>query len=182
MFIDIKFWLSSLFIKIPLQLSGIIIVPIAAAFSPMGKFPNMFKWFDDYRAREFPQMVQQNVFGQEHRTLFNQYNSTVKGRFVWCAWRNKINWFNHALLGRFIDLDGPVTFIQDRHTLNLWQGDKRILWEYNRTGDNMVPIGKLGYLRVRIGYKISNLEHTLNMQELGIPIEPVLSIGWRRKK
>lgn len=142
-----------LFIKIPVQLSGLLILPYIAYKYKVGCFPTWCKWFDDVRARvliEKPELSCIDCFGRGHCELFSAYNSSWKGRYVWSAFRNSCNYFQHYVLGK--------------------EYDDSTIWLYKRDG----------IFRVRIGYKIGDTQEYRDfMKRLGIPAQWVFSIGLR---
>jgi hypothetical protein len=152
-------------IKNPLQLiAAALLIPITYKYE-LGRFPRVFAWFDDYRARNYDDL---NQFGIEHARLFHEYNSTWLKRWIWSAWRNKLNGFVHTVLGKSIPPGGTVKL----------QGNLRVLgklWEYSRTGSNLIKIPGLPvYIRVRLGYALYN-------RRIGIPCKWMFDMGVRLK-
>ncbi len=140
-------------VKLPLQVIGIVILPIVTRYYQIGQFPWYVRWFDDTKAvimARNPSIVCGNEFGTEHCEMFHKYNSTWFGRYIWTAWRNACNYFQHFVLGKsHFDPD---------------------IWLISRDG----------FLRVRIGYKIGDtVEYRTRRQEIGIPAQWVFSIGFR---
>lgn len=157
----IKHLLTLIFVVLPMQLVGIVVCLIGARYK-MGLLPKYLHWFDDeratycyrYGALDISFMV--NNFGPEHYQLFMDYNSTYLKRYIWMAFRNPINVFQHEVLGKH-------PFSKD-------------LWQINNP--DFIIYGKYK-LTVNIGYKMYSEQHREHMAAIGIPIQWVFSVGIR---
>ncbi len=102
-----------LFISLPLQLLGAIVLIPVVPFYDIGKLPFLFRWFDSvdtYTNRDLWTINLINGGGwiddpitpsgtySGHQLLINKY--------VWLAWRNPINYFSYKVLG--IQVQGEV--------------------------------------------------------------------------
>lgn len=162
-------------IKLPLQVLGFFsILPLACLYK-MGKLPRMFKWFDDYRGRLIEQGVDcDNNFGKHHCEIYQKANETAFGRYKWLAFRNAVNYFQHDVIGHKLSINVPYVAYTG-HYIVLYEGSKETAREYYR----YIDLG-LFKLRIRIGYKIADLDHVKHMRRLGIPLQWVFSIGVRK--
>jgi hypothetical protein len=153
-----------LLLKLPTQLLGILILPVVCIFFELGKFPRFLRAFDDVRARTVIRHHNRgdihfgyNNFGARHMELFNKYNSNFVGRYIWAAFRNAVNGFQHYHLG-------------------LRLNDIAKIWQLN---SEFKLFGSV-YFRYHLGYKFYSLQHAEHMEEIDIPLQWVFSTGIRR--
>lgn len=150
-------------LKLPIQLIGILICyPICCKYK-LGQFPKWCKWFDDYKGRHIKNQNANYVvkwFGSQHHALYKEYNKTPLKRYIWCAFRNPINVFQHEVLGKHYK-------------------QKTSLWEFYKY--YKIPLINK-YLRIRIGYKVGDKAHQYMVEKLNFHYQWVFSIGVRNER
>jgi len=157
-----KHLLKLIFLKLPVQIAGIFILPFVCMRYRLGEFPKTFIWFDDIRGRLIAEHgihgrdfgVQH--FGSGHMDLFYKYNHTWYSRYIWSAFRNAVNYFQHRPLG------------MERYDVNR-------AFQYYGTKH----IGGKVYIRYNIGYKMFSKDHMEHMASINLPLQYVFSIGVR---
>lgn len=153
-------------LKIFVQIIGIfVLIPITYKY-PLGQFPHWARWWDDYRGRWLQDYfiferaeTCRNLFGEEHCHMFAKANTSWWGAYKWAAFRNACNYFQHEPLG---DKSYKYTNIFQK------QGEVALVFGYR--------------LKYHLGYKYFNYRHNAHMEELGIPLQWVCSIGLRSSK
>ena len=141
------------FLVLPLDLIGIVVCLYPSYNYKLGTYPLLFKWFDDTRGRVMQTLSRDQAiqyFGLGHVEIFEKYNLTAFGRYMWCAFRNSTNYFQHYILGK------------SHNDPTLW------LMSHD------------GLIRYRIGYKFSaDVAHNQLLESLNIPAQWAFSIGIR---
>ena len=155
--------LSFVLLQIPLQLIGIIILPILCLFYPIGSLPRIVRWFDSA-----------DPFAGRDTSVIDTLNTDPKAspyfwrnayltRYNWLAFRNPTNYFNYFVLG-FV-FDGTETY---KTVGNLGVGDTPGRFQ----GFKQIELsnGKYEYLYIkkikanscfyfRMGWKITDLSN-----------------------
>lgn len=91
-----------LFICLPLQITGILLLLVLCKFCKIGEIPKMFRYFDS--ADPF--------IGRDISSIQVVNNKGYWSRYVWLAWRNPINYFGYKILGIVIDKGAKQTVLK----------------------------------------------------------------------
>lgn len=157
-----------LFVTLPLQLVGALVLPVVLLFVPADQnvLPNAFKWFDN---AEIPLAIGSQDDGLSGPASYSNEMVSKYGlyltRYIWLAWRNPINYFQYKVLGihindtfKIIDAseyndnvgnkEGNVTGVSKSTISN----DGKTYFEYYR----VIKLWSTRCLRIRLGWKISN--------------------------
>lgn len=160
----LKHILILLLLKLPVQLIGLLILPIVTYKYQIGQFPKALAWFDDTRGRYLetvPKLDRNRActdnFGEGHCNMYAAHKLTWRSRYIWTAIRNPVNGLQHWL-GRMY-------------------GDSDI---FQHVGEKPLAFGYT--LRYNIGYKYYSSAHAIHMLSIGIPLQWVFSIGVRKNE
>lgn len=112
-----------LFVCLPLMLAGVIVLLFVCPFMPNDrlKLPYMFRWWDIVDA----------WVGRDTSVIQKIYAKGWWARYVYCAWRNPINYFGYTYLGLH------------------WNGSE-IYTKYNPDEDNINTGNETGFRHIEV--------------------------------
>lgn len=162
----IKQALVFLFVSIPLQLIGSVVVGAYLLCNPTClKLPNMLAWFDGA----------DQYIGRDTSTYDAVMQGSLWTKYCWLAWRNPTNYFNYCVLGFKLDKNN-IDFKRSYQVGDPEVGDttrsgsfyielydlaqNRTAWEYYL----IYKWSSITCLRIRLGYKLDSIDRLIDGQ------------------
>lgn len=173
----IKHTLIFLFVTIPLQLVGIVVLPIVLLFIPKDRetLPAFVRWFDNAEiplgigskddGLAGPAYYRDEAIATYKKFVRSDYLALYICRYVWLAFRNPINYFQYKVIGFQVPKAGIKVIQPGDPFVGNKQGEhagtSSLVIEANgkqyRDYYKVIKLGKTRCLRIRIGYKIGTV-------------------------
>lgn len=171
----LKHTLTFLFIVLPLNIAGVLILPLVLPFIPKDaeKLPKYFRWFDNHEI--YYAHMHKNIDGLAGSAKYRSQQGLTKDssalklfwvRYKWLALRNAINYFQYKYLGlnwltdsayyKLVAIEGDSEVNEDnpgRYFIVVQGPNGKKYFEYYRAIKiKYLPV----VIRIRVGWKIGS--------------------------
>lgn len=163
----IKYFSFWLFLLLPLQLVGSIILLLVLPFIKGNELPKYLRWFDNADM----------YVNRDTSTYMSVIQQGYWARYCWLAWRNPLNYFGYAVLGLVLNQPVFQTVYTGMDSLQVSDGvngkpgllysevvqDKKIYFEYYYIKKYII-LGQTKCFRFRMGYKFGRAQYMKRVQ------------------